>query len=508
MKTFSLRAGDKGLELLCDVSDEVPEDVIGDPVRLRQIILNLVSNAIKFTGKGEVAIKLEVESVEVEGNTSTVRFVVTDTGIGIPPEKHKSVFSAFTQADSSTTRQHGGTGLGLTISARLVEMMGGRIWLESEVGKGTQCYFTIQFGVVKHKQESGAPPAESLRGVKVLVVDDNRTNRRILEGLLTRWEARTTCVCSGEEALAALTSAVESSEPYEVLLTDLHMPEMDGLSLVEEIRRRPAFASIPTVMLSSGGGRGYAERCRQMDIKFYLYKPVRRSELLTSILFAAGQREDTVRGDETHRAGGPIPQTQIRETQIRESQILEPQILERQLLERQLVDVQVDGKLAGEKQDVSESAPIRPSPTGRSLNILLAEDNLINQAVAKRIFQKWGHKLRIAGNGREALEWLDKENFDLVMMDIQMPEMDGIEATARIRQNETGTNTRLPIIAMTAHAMKGDKERFIAAGVDGYVTKPINTTDLESEIERVLNLNSGDGIVRLRRSDKAATLTS
>jgi two-component system, sensor histidine kinase and response regulator len=479
MKTFSLRAGDKDLELLCDVSHEVPEDVIGDPARLRQVILNLVSNAIKFTGQGEVAIKLEVESVEVEGNSCVVRFAVTDTGIGIPADKHESIFSAFTQADSSTTRQHGGTGLGLTISSRLVAMMGGRIWLESEVGKGTQCYFTIQFGVVKHKQESSSLPADSLYGMKILVVDDNRTNRRILEGLLTRWKARTTCVSSGKEALAALALAVEDGEPFKVLLTDLHMPEMDGLSLVEEIRRRPAIASIPTVMLSSGGGRGYAERCRQIDIKFYLYKPVRRSELLSSILHAAGRCDDTPELDRP---------------------ISENQKLDAQTHERQKLDAQTLNERMADKRDKSASAsPIQPSTSGRSLNILLAEDNLINQAVAQRIFQKWGHNLQIASNGKEALALLEKQSFNLVMMDIQMPEMDGIEATTRIRQNETGTAKRLPIIAMTAHAMKGDKERFLDAGVDGYVTKPISTADLEAEIERVLHLKSGDGIVRLTR---------
>jgi signal transduction histidine kinase/DNA-binding response OmpR family regulator len=476
MKTFSLRAGDKDLELLCDIANEVPEDVIGDPVRLRQVILNLVSNAIKFTARGEVAIKLEVESVDVvttEGNTRIVRFAVTDTGIGIPADKHKTIFSAFTQADSSTTREYGGTGLGLTISARLVEMMGGTIWLESQVGKGTQCYFTIRFGLVTHKQESGAlPAADSLRGVKILVVDDNRTNRRILEGLLTRWEARTTCVSGGQEALAVLTAAAEGGEPYEVLLTDLHMPEMDGLTLVEEIRSRPSIASIPTVMLSSGGGRGYAERCRQIGINFYLYKPVRRSELLTSILFAVGQMK--VPPNETEDIGNPIQEIQS-------------------------VDAHMSKGQDAHEQDVPASSPLQPAVQSRTLHILLAEDNLINQAVAKRIFQRMGHTLQIAANGSDTLAWISKETFDLVMMDIQMPGMDGIEATERLRKNEAGTGVRLPIIAMTAHAMKGDKERFLDAGMDGYVTKPINTVDLEIELERVLHLKWGSGVVQLKR---------
>jgi signal transduction histidine kinase/DNA-binding response OmpR family regulator len=459
LKTFSLRAGEKGLELLCEIADEVPEVVVGDPARLRQIILNLVSNAIKFTGQGEVAIKLEVESLVVpteDGDKRTVRFTVSDTGIGIPADKHESIFSAFTQADSSTTREYGGTGLGLTISARLVAMMGGKIWLESEVGRGTQVYFTAQFGVVTNRSElESLPAAATLRGVKILVVDDNRTNRRILEGLLKRWEARVTSVNSGEKALAELAWAEEKDDKYKVLLTDLHMPEMDGITLIEEIQRRPAIASIAAVMLSSGGGRGYAERCREMGVKSYLYKPVRRSELLTAILFAAGQQEN--------------------------------------------------------RPNAPKAAPVQSEPLDRRLRILLAEDNFINQAVATRVFEKLGHSLMIANNGKEALTLLDQQNnFDLVMMDIQMPEMDGIEATRQIREKEAKTGEHIPIIAMTAYAMTGDKERFLSAGMDGYVSKPISTTELQAAITSVLNLDNGDDPVMLlhqREKRLVATMT-
>ena len=445
LKTFTLRAGEKGLELLCEIDEDVPEMVLGDPARLRQIILNLVSNAIKFTAEGEVAIKLEVESVTVatkDGDKRTVRFTVTDTGIGISPDKHESIFSAFTQADSSTTREYGGTGLGLTISARLVAMMGGKIWLESEVGRGTQIFFTAQFGTVVDKKESNAlPSAATLNGVKILVVDDNRTNRRILERQLDRWGARVTCVNSGEKALAELAWAIENGDAYQVLLTDLQMPEMDGISLVEEIQRRPGLASITSVMLSSGGGRGYAERCREIGVKAYLYKPVRRSELLAAILFAAGQQEN--------------------------------------------------------RADAPKAAPVQSMPLTGRLRILLAEDNFINQAVATRVLEKLGHTLTIANNGKEALMLLEQQSFDLALMDIQMPEMDGMEATQQIRKKEALTGAHLPIIAMTAYAMTGDKERFIGAGMDGYVSKPINTSELQAAIAGVLKGASADDPVML-----------
>jgi signal transduction histidine kinase/CheY-like chemotaxis protein len=425
LKSFALRAGERGLELLCDMAHEVPEIVIGDSGRLRQIILNLVSNAIKFTQHGEVAIRVMVESEE--GNMRVVRFTVSDTGLGIPPEKQASVFSPFTQADSSTTRKYGGTGLGLTISGRLAATMGGRIWLESEVGRGSQFCFTVRFEVAEKKRgDELALAAKVLSGVKILVVDDNQTNRRILEGTLKRWEVRPICVDGGVRALSELALAAENGVPYRIMLTDMHMPEMRGISLVEQLRRNPAIASIAVVMLGSGGGRGDTERCRQLGVTSFLHKPVRRSELLTAILAATG-----------HSLAVERPSTAVSE--------------------------------------------ITTSRQGR-MRILLAEDNLVNQAVATRLLEKMGHSLVVANNGQEALAQLAHQPFDLVLMDIQMPEMDGIAATRQIRDNEILTRAHIPIIAMTAHAMKGDWERCLAAGMDGYVSKPINAEDLKDAI--------------------------
>jgi signal transduction histidine kinase/ligand-binding sensor domain-containing protein/DNA-binding response OmpR family regulator len=429
LKTLAPRANEKGLELLCDIAPEVPETVLGDSGRLRQIILNLVSNSIKFTEHGEVSIKVEV--VEEEREARIARFTVADTGIGIPSEKLESIFSPFTQADASTTRKYGGTGLGLTISARLAEMMGGKIWVESEVGRGTRFSFTARFEVTDKKTESELTMApESLRGVRILVVDDNPTNRRILKGVLQRWNAQVTCVEGGKQALAELDLAREREEPFHAVLTDMHMPEMDGLGLITAMRSTPGMASIAVVLLSSGVLRRDAEICREMGVTFILNKPVRRRELLSAVLTATGHRP------------------------------------------------------AAMKQAVEPPAEL---PLTRSrLHILLAEDNLVNQAVATGILSKQGHTLAVANNGLEALSLLARQAFDLVLMDIQMPEMDGITATQRIREGEKLTQRHLPIIAMTAYAMKGDRERCLAAGMDGYVSKPINGDSLESAIASVL----------------------
>jgi light-regulated signal transduction histidine kinase (bacteriophytochrome)/DNA-binding response OmpR family regulator len=425
LKTFAVAAGKKGLELLCDIAPEVPEVVLGDSGRLRQIVLNLVGNAIKFTAHGEVALKVEVEREENE--MRIVRFIVSDTGMGIPAEKQQSIFSPFTQADSSTTRTFGGTGLGLTISARLASLMGGRIWLDSKVGEGSRFSFTAQFEVLDKRTEFElASTAHLLRGVKILVVDDNRTNRRILRGTLQLWNAQTTCVEDAKQALAQLILAQESGEPYRVIVTDMHMPDTDGFGLVEQIRRSPTIANIAVVMLTSGGARGDAERRRQMGIKFYAYKPVRRKELLSTILAASGHYPAAA--------------------------------------------------------DPPKFPPVELPAPGKRLKILVAEDNLVNQAIIRRLLEKLGHALEIANNGSDALALLAQQRFDLILMDVQMPEMDGFQATERIREMERSTHSHISIIAMTAHAMKGDRERCLAAGMDGYVSKPINARELETAI--------------------------
>ncbi|AXC10926.1 multi-sensor hybrid histidine kinase [Acidisarcina polymorpha] len=425
----SLRAGQKGLELVCDIASDVPAMVKGDPGRLRQIILNLVSNAIKFTELGEVSVRVEVE--REEAGSWMVRFSVADTGIGVSAEKQSSIFSPFTQEDSSTTRKYGGTGLGLTISSRLVEMMRGRIWVESVLGQGSQFCFTSQFEVVDKRRDSEIvlPDTGALRGMRVLIVDDNRTNRRILGATLQTRVALTTCVEGGEQALVELGLHVESGEPYQIVITDMDMPGMDGLALIEEMRRRPGMSLTPAVLLSSGGVRGDAERCRKLGVLSYLYKPARRSELLAAIQAAAEGTRSPV-----------LPQ-------------------------------------AG---TAFHAIPARVN----SLRILLAEDNRVNQAVASGFLEKLGHVAIIAANGREALALLESETFDLVLMDVQMPEMDGIAATKQIRENEAFNEVHLPIIAMTAHAMKGDRERCLAAGMDDYISKPINSAALEAALLR------------------------
>jgi len=427
LKSVALRASEKGLELLCDMAAEVPERVVGDPVRLRQVLLNLLSNAIKFTAQGEVVMRAEVE--DREGTAHVLRFTVADTGIGIPPEKQAAVFAPFTQADSSTTRKYGGTGLGLTISTRLVAIMGGRIWLESEAGKGSQFCFTSRFEAAPGDgRGEPAALAKVLFGVKTLVVDDKPTNRRILEGTLSVWEMPTTWVESGAEALAELAAAAGGGEPYQLLLTD--MPEMDGIELVTKLRDRAAIAGTAVVMLSSGGGSGDAERCRQIGIQAYLHKPVRRSELLAAVLAATGSRP----------TGGGA-------SKVRAAEALAP---------------------------------------SQGLRLLLAEDNRVNQAVATRLLEKMGHSVVIANNGLEAITLLAERHFDLVLMDVQMPELDGLTAARHIRAAEVATGAHMPIVAMTARAMKGDRERCLEAGMDGYVSKPINAADLKTAIQDAL----------------------
>ena len=443
LKTLALRAHEKGLELLCEVAPEVPDAVRGDSDRLRQIVVNLVGNAIKFTSEGEVA--LGVRALETEGEQRLLQFTVSDTGIGIPPDKQKSIFEAFTQADASTTRKYGGTGLGLTISTRLVGMMGGKIWVESEPGRGAHFHFTARLGVANaqaNKVGTIAQP-EMLRGVKVLVVDDNRTNRRILEGMLGRWEMQPTSVEGGEEALGQLAFAREAGDPYGLILTDMHMPNMDGFTLIERIRLKPELATATIMMLTSAGHRGDALRCQELGVAAYLLKPIRQSELREAIARALGAKEHE----------GVIP------------------LITRFSLQ--------DGR----------------DPSA-SLSILLAEDNAVNQRLTTRLFEKRGHRVVVTVNGREALATLEKDAFDLVFMDIQMPEMDGLEATAAIRAKEQLSGKHLAVIALTAHAMKGDQERCLAAGMDGYLSKPIRPQELDAILDNYVARRRGTPITQ------------
>jgi two-component system sensor histidine kinase/response regulator len=431
LKTLAVRADEKGLELLCEVAPEVPEVVRGDATRVRQVLLNLVGNAIKFTNEGEVAVKVQKEASE--GSEVTLHFTVSDTGIGIPAEKRQVIFDPFAQADSSTTRKYGGTGLGLTISTRLVQMMGGRIWVESEESRGSQFHFTARLGIADQKEvKVGSPaPLEILRAVRVLVVDDNQTNRRILEGMLRRWEMNPVCVGGGEEALAELASARNAGNAFGLIVTDMHMPRMNGFELVEHIRERPELSTATIMMLTSAGHRGDAERCQKLGVSAYLLKPIRQSELREAVARVLGARQQDGRI-------GLITRFSLGD-------------------ERDRADV---------------------------LRILVVEDNAVNQRLIVRLLEKRGHRVAVAANGQEALTALEKEPCDVVLMDLQMPEMDGYEATAAIRAKEKSNGLHQTIIALTAHAMKGDREKCLSAGMDGYLTKPIRPQELDEVLSR------------------------
>jgi PAS domain S-box-containing protein len=429
MRVLAPRADQKGLELACHIHRDVPDALVGDPLRLRQVVINLVGNAIKFTEHGEVVLQVETESRD-DGNIH-LRFSVTDTGIGVPPEKQAMIFEAFSQADSTTTRRYGGTGLGLAISAQLVELMGGRISVESQPGRGSTFLFSVLFEVQQPGSETTPARWRTLTDLPVLIVDDNATNRRILEEVFTSWRMRPLAVESGATALATLEKSLRASQPFAVALVDGYMPGMDGFAVAERISLDHRYADMKLVMLTSASQPADVARCRKLGISAYLTKPIKQSELFDVIITAIGQTEG-------------------------------------------------EGPRAPKRSK-------RPRRTQRSLHVLIAEDNQVNQLVAKRIFEKLGHQVTVVGNGREALSAVQAGNFDLVAMDVQMPEMDGLDATAAIRAWEKAAGTHTPILAMTAHAMKGDRERCLAAGMDGYTSKPIRIGDLEPAIAQLVN---------------------
>jgi PAS domain S-box-containing protein len=429
MKTLSLRAHQKGLELAYDIQPDIPDLLVGDPGRLRQVIVNLVGNAIKFTEKGEVVVYIQADSRT--SDTIELHFTVADTGIGISPEKQSVIFDAFTQADGSMTRTYGGTGLGLTISSRLIAFMNGRIWVESELGKGSRFHFIAHFGLQKISTKTVVPrdPA-TLRDMRVLVVDDNATNRQLLIKMLQNWRTNPIAVDSGAKAITTLREAQGLGRFFPLILLDAQMPEMDGFALAESIKRNPDWKTATIMMLSSAGQRGDAKRCRELGVAAYLTKPVRRAELLDAILCALGTRP----------LQAALPPALVTRHTLREN--------------------------------------------SHHLRILLVEDNAVNRLLALRLLEKRGHTVTVAGNGIEALAALEKHSIDLVFMDVQMPEMDGFQATAAIRAKEKLSENHLIIIAMTAHAMIGDKERCLAAGMDDYISKPIRPAELDALLER------------------------
>ncbi len=434
MKALGFRAHQKGLELIYEVQPDVAEAVLGDPGRIRQIIVNLVGNSIKFTERGEILMSVTQESESSEA--VSLHFAVKDTGVGIPADKQERVFEAFSQADGTMARKYGGTGLGLTICTRLVGMMGGRIWVESQLGQGSTFHFTLCLGTQSAPSARPGPvQPEELRNLPVLIVDDNFTNRRVLQGMLNRWGMRPTAVEGGRAALQALEIAKSTGRSFPLILLDGQMPEMDGFALAEIIQKDPELVGAAIMMLTSAGHVGDAARCRELGISAYLVKPIRQGELLDSIRQIL------------QKTPQPKPVPLVTRHTLRETQ--------------------------------------------NRARILLAEDNAVNQHLAVRLLEKRGYTVSVAGDGQLTVAALEKETFDLVLMDIQMPNMDGFEATSTIRERETRIGGHIPIIAMTAHALKDDEERCLAAGMDGYVSKPIRTSELFSAIERLLENKSG-----------------
>jgi PAS domain S-box-containing protein len=427
MKSFALRAHQQGLELACYIHRDVPTWLLGDYCRLRQVIVNLVNNAIKFTQRGEVVVEVACEKCDEE-EVVKLHFTVSDTGIGIPADKHAAVFGMFEQADSSTTRRHGGTGLGLAIAAKLVALMGGKIWLESEPGRGSRFHFTAILG--RAEAEPAEPPdAEPLclHGMRALVVDDNATNRRILDEVLASWQMVPTCAETASEAIHLMRQADQEGRPFQLVLTDAHMPEVDGFMLAGDIREQYKATEPVIMMLTSGDRPSDVAECERLGIASYLLKPIKQSELLEAIQLSLG--------------------------------------------------------LVGPRTPLALSAHACKC---RPLKILLAEDSLVNQQLAVALLTGEGHEVTVANNGREAVAAVETGTFDLALMDVQMPEMDGLEATAIIRRNEAcNGGRRLPIIAMTAHALSGDRERCIDVGMDGYTSKPINADELFAAIKEL-----------------------
>jgi PAS domain S-box-containing protein len=438
LRVLAVRAPQKGIELACDVPPEVPDRLVGDPERLRRIIVNLVGNAIKFTEKGEVVVRASLESLSPE--EAAIHFTVTDTGIGIPPEKLQRIFEAFAQADSSTTRKYGGTGLGLTISAQLVELMGGRIWVESEVGRGSTFHFTAHFGVQRHPAENGPENAANSKEVKlhdlsVLLVSDNAAARQVLEEMIANWQMKPVVVGSGPAAFEALERAHLDGNPFRLVILDAQLAGMDGFETAARVKENPDWRSASMILLTSEAGRESQKRARHLGVKAILLKPVTQSDLWDAIVT--------------------------------------------------ILPIKGYGKAR------PSAARGRKHRALNLLRILVAEDNPVNQELVLHLLERRGHSVIVAENGRQALAAVEKHKFDLVLMDVQMPEMGGIEATQAIREKEIATGAHVPIVAMTAHAMSGDRERCLAAGMDGYLAKPLDPRTFLQTVESMGSVKPG-----------------
>jgi two-component system, sensor histidine kinase and response regulator len=421
MKMVALGAHRKGLELICSVAPDVPGMLRGDRVKLRQVLINLVGNATKFTERGEIELSITCETRKCDD--VSLRFAVRDTGIGIPADKQRAIFEAFSQADTSTTRKYGGTGLGLTISARLVALMGGKLEVASEPGRGSTFYFSLPLEAVGETIVGGT--FESLRGVSVLIADDNTASRDALAAVVASIGMRPTTVAGGKTALDALRAAKQTGAPFPLAILDARMPVCDGFAVADAIQREPALAGAVVMLLSADGRADDAQRCRELGVKAYMIKPVLRHDLFDSILQATGR-------------------ARVAETPVR----------------------------------------VKPALATRALKVLVAEDNPVNQKLVCRLLEQRGFGVRAVGNGRDAVAALASERFDAVLMDVQMPVMGGFEAVQLIRQHEQAGATRVPVIALTAHAMADDRAKCLAAGMDDYLTKPLNAADLYAALER------------------------
>jgi PAS domain S-box-containing protein len=424
-KLLAVRAAEKGIELACHIAPAVPELLIGDEGRLRQVLLNVMGNAIKFTDIGEVVLRVTIE--HLAPRRAMLHFAVADTGIGIPLDKQQQIFEAFTQADSSTTRRYGGTGLGLAIAQRLVQLMNGRMWVESTVGRGSTFHFTAEFDTPRIAALSGVERRQALEGLRVLVVDDNATNRRILDEMLASWRMTPTVVHDATSALTLLRDHADGPGAFDVVISDCQMPMVDGFTLARRVKRDERLRALPVVMLTSIGNPRDVARCRKIGVDAYLSKPVKHSDLLDALV--------TIFGVPTRRATANVNP---------------------------------------------------PRSRTRPLRVLVAEDNLVNRKLVTRLLQKRGHRITAVDNGHAAVFAVTSPHgkaFDAVLMDVQMPQLNGLEATAAIRRYEATRSGHVPIIALTAHAMPGDRERCLAAGMDAYLAKPIDVDELIATVE-------------------------
>lgn len=422
IKLMAFKANQKGITISSGIDDEIPEFVVGDPGRLRQVIVNLVGNAVKFTHEGEIEITVSPERVKTD--EIELHFSVRDTGIGIPDEKQQIIFEAFSQADSSTTREFGGTGLGLAISAQLVELMSGKIWVESKPGIGSTFHFTGKFGLEESSKYRLQPfDPNVLKGMRILVVDDKEIGRIRLNEILSHWDMNPILMENSSAVIDLLTEAKENGETIPIVLMDITQPDDDGYDLVARIKGNDDVSDTLIVVLTSSGMRGDAAECRDLGVSAYLSKPVEEEELLNVLSSVAGNP-----------------------------------------------DIGIENDILVTRHTIREEK--------KNLRFLLAEDNLVNQKLAVRLLEKLGHSVSIANDGREVLRKMEEKSFDVILMDIQMPEMDGLETTLEIRGKEKDSGDHIPIIALTAHAFEEDKERCLAAGMDGYISKPIRRDQL------------------------------